>query len=301
MLDTNFTNIEPQSEAKKGRHRGGNCTICLNPNPIFVRPRQFKQLPGALGTLARRAKKKDISKDPLFVQLRRRTGRKRSFRKIRQRLINEAFQAFLDCMDLSTGIATICIEQLAEKLNVVPSRLYRLVSQVLISFDLAYVQANREVIEHDPNFGMPYDKTHNRYFPKILVFTEKFFRVCGADDDLLVKLYNQMEDHLQHNKSGLAKPGEVLSLEEARNRKQQAAFKVAWERRKGAARLQKEKAALAEMESIDDRLNYAATALVLSDPSLQYLAPEDFKNVCWKWLHKRNAAIPIPDRPSSRH
>lgn len=280
-------NLNPDT-VRPGRRRGNHSVECKNPNPQHSRNATFKSLPGALGLLARRAKKKKIHKDPYFCYIRNALGRQRRFRPERCNLIDALCEAFLNCVDLSTAVPLLCIERLAADLDVTVSRVSRLVNDVFIPGGLMYVHADKAALDKDPDFGMVWDRTHGRWFPKVMVLTDRFFEVVGADRKLLDKLHDQMREHLELNKSGLAKVGEVISITEARRRRQLAAFQQAWEKRKSAAASQKIKVSLQQLDSIDDRLSYAAE-LVRSNYNVDYLSPEEYKGMCWKILRQMGA------------
>lgn len=301
MIEEISQNTESTESPKKiGRQRGNHSVECKNPNPEYVRKAGFKKLPGALGTVANRASKKRISRDPLFVQLRKKIGRHRDFKTIRRNLIDALCRQLLDCVCLSTGIPTLCVERLAKELNVTVSRVSRLINEVMIPAGLMYVPTNGGQVKEDPNFGMVFDRTHGMWFPKIMVLTDTFFRVAGADDKLLDKLHNQMEVHRDLNKAGLAKEGEIISLREAQIRRQQRAFDIAWKRRKEAAAVQKERVALLNMDP-DDRLHYAASVLMADNEYMALMAYGDFRNECRNYLRRMDADLTVSPPPQQKH
>lgn len=285
--------LEPQ---KTGRRRGTHSVKCLNPTPVFERQGRFKPLPGALGHLMARAKSSKIHKHVYFVQMREALNRSRGFRPERRALIDALSLALLNCVDLSTQVPTVCLERLAEQLGVTVSRVSRLVNEIFIPAGLMYVQSDRAAYDIRPDFGMVWDRVHGIWFPKVMVLTDMFFEVLGADVVLMGRLRAQFAQALANNKAGLAAPGEILSLSEARRRIQQRAFKQAWEKRKDVSAAQKRKVTLSNMDSMDDRLHYAAITLIKADPQKADMHPDAFKKACWEFLHRMDAATFHPPR-----
>lgn len=287
------TEVVPE---KTGRRRGTHSVKCINPSPVFERQARFKPLPGALGHLMARAKSGKIHKHHYFVQMREAMNRSRGFRPERRALIDALALALLDCVDLSTQVPTVCLERLAEQLGVTVSRVSRLVNQIFIPAGLMYVQSDSQAYEKRPDFGMVWDRVHGIWFPKVMVLTDMFFEILGADAALMERLRAQFAQALANNKAGLSAPGEILSLAEARRRIQQRAFKQAWEKRKDVAAAQKRKVSLSNMESMADRLHYAASALIKADPKKAHMTPDAFKKACWDFLHSMDAATFHPPR-----
>lgn len=281
-------------------YRGTHSVKCKNPKPVHRRNDGFKALPGAYGYLYRIARQKNCSQHPHFIYLRSAMGRRRSFRVERRHLINAFICAVLDCLDLATGMPTRTLEQIAHDLNVTESRISRLVNDVFISTGLMYVHADKAALDKDPNFGMVWDKTHGLWFPKVLVVTEQFFRVAGADDKLLAKINQQADEHLQLNKHGLAVRGEVLSRQEARNRRRQFAFEKSWQRRKDAARVQRTRAKVQNIESLDERIAFIGQKLMASRPEYYEALPlSALEKDIWQTLHRMNAASRPPGNDKS--
>lgn len=285
--------LNADQPVRRKRRRGTHSTKCKNPNPVHTRRADFKKLPGAYGYLYRIAKKKDVAKHPYFVYTREAIYRHRHFRPERANLIKAFACAVLDCLDIATGMTTRCLEQIAADLDVTNSRISRLVNEVFIPAGLMHVHVDNPEKQDDFNFGLCFDSVHGLYFPKMLVVTDAFYKVVGANEELLAKLHQQADEHLQLNKSGLAKPGEVLSLVEARNRRRDRAFKISWERRKDAARSQRKRAKVASIETLDDRQFYIAQQLIKSKHKryMDYY-PEELEADVWSALHNLGAASP---------
>lgn len=293
--------MQPHSDSselpaqKRGRRRGTHSVRCENPTPKHERVASYKKLPGALGRVYRIAQQKDCSKHPFFIHHRYALRRQRGFRPERAGMINAFVRAVLDCLDLATGMPTKCLEQIARELNVTESRVSRLVNEIFIPTGLMYVHADKAAIDKDPNFGHVWDSTHGLWFPKMLVVTDEFYRVAGADPKLLEKLQQQADEHLHLNKHGLAKAGEVISRHEARNRRRKFAFARTWERRKAAAMSQRARAKVLSHDTLDDRQYYVAAKLMREKPEYYEALPlSQLEADTWAVLHRFNAATKPP-------
>ncbi|WP_262359641.1 plasmid replication initiator RepA [Vibrio mimicus] len=293
------------------RKRGTHSTCCLNPKPVYVRPASWKNLPGELGKTFNFCRKRDISRDPHFVHLRQAAGRQRDFKDVRRNLINPMFQMLLSRHDLATGIVELDLEDMAAELSkmwvtdpetgeqyiteskVTVSRISRFIDEVMIPFGLCYVHADGD--EANPKSGMVWDQANGFWFPKVLVLTNEFYRLAGADLD---KLYTQADEQLALRNSGLTEAGEVITLREARNRKRKQIFKRAWDARKQNAGAQRRRNKLAS-KSLDERKHEVATALTKSMPAheLAQLSSEQFNKLVWERLNSMDIGIshPPPD------
>lgn len=290
--------ISQNQIARRARKRGTHSVVSKNPHPSHERHAGFKKLPGAFGKVYRIAQKKNCARHPYFVYLRAALGRERSFRPERRSMINATICAVLDCLDLATGMTTKTLEQIALDLGVTACRLSRVVNEVFIAAGLMYVHADKRALDADPNFGMVWDQAHSIWFPKCLVVTDEFWRVAGADDRLMAQIKHQAEQHLVMNKHGLAKPGEILSLHEARNRRRDRAFKQAWEKRKAAAKTQRTRAKLAGLD-LDERQYFIAQKLMRQRPEFYESQHVDvLQRDIWNTLHNFNLASSPPGSDS---
>lgn len=301
MLDCNSGSAAPAVKPKK-RRRGNHSVACKNPNPKHERRVGYKKLPGAFGYVYRIAQKKNCSIHPYFSYVRRAMGRQRGFRPERANLINAFVCAVLDCLDIATGMTTKSIEQIALDLDVLPCRLSRLINEVFIRAGLMYVHADADklVTQKDHNFGHVFDGVHGMWFPKMLVVTETFYRIAGADDRLIDRLNRQIEEHLQLGKHGLAKEGEVISQQEARNRRRARAWDISWKRRKQAATGQRTRGKLQQL-NLDERQHFIAQKLLQQRPSYYENRPiQELEQDVWRALHDFGAATKPPD-PARSH
>ncbi len=292
------------------RKRGAHSTCCLNPRPVYVRPESWKNLPGELGKTFRFCCKRDISRDPHFVHLRKIAGRQRDFKDVRRNLINPIFQLCLSRHDLVTGIISIDLEDMAKELSkmwvtdpetgeryiaenkVTVSRISRFIDEVMIPFGLAYVHSDGDKIS--PKSGMVWDQANGFWFPKVLVLTDEFYRLSGAN---IEKLNIQREEQLALRNQGVTEEGEILSVSSARMRKRKQIFKRAWEARKQNAGTQRHRNKLAS-KTLDDRKYDVAAALVKSMPSheLAQLDSKQFNKLVWERLNSMNIGLsPPPD------
>ena len=85
---------------------------CINTDPVWQRPSHWKNLPGELGKTYNFLKKRDVSRDPYFVQLRDVMGRKRDFKKCRRNFMQAMFELILNRHDLVTGIIELNLDVL---------------------------------------------------------------------------------------------------------------------------------------------------------------------------------------------
>lgn len=281
--------------AKPGRKRGSHSVRCKNPTPEHKRNASYKKLPGAFGRLYRIAKQKDTAKHPHFLYLRYAMGRQRGFRIERANLIRAFVCAVLDCLDLATGMTTKSLEQIAQELDVTESRISRLVNEVFILTGLMYVHADKQALDKDPNFGMVWDAAHGLWFPKMLVVTDLFYKVAGADGKLLQQLQQQADEHLQLSKHGLSAPGEVITRHEARNRRRKLAFERSWNRRKDAAKTQRARAKVQGLNTLDERQYYIGQKLMKDRAAYYESQPlSTLEADIWQTLHRLHAATKPP-------
>ncbi len=307
MIKTNLNSSSQQDN----RQRGAHSTCCLNPKPVYVRPASWKNLPGELGKTFNFCRKRDISRDPHFVHLRQAAGRQRDFKDVRRNLINPIFQLCLSRHDLVTGIIELDLEDMAAELSkmwvtdpatgeqylteskVTVSRISRFIDEVMIPFGLAYVHSDGD--QSSPKSGMVWDQANGFWFPKVLVLTDEFYRLAGAN---LEKLNIQRERQLALRNEGVTDEGEIITVAEARMRKRKQIFKRAWECRKQNAGAQRRRNKLAS-KSLDERKHEVATALTKSMPAheLALLSSEQFNKLVWERLNSMDIGIshPPPD------
>lgn len=286
----------------RGRQRGLHSVKCLNPNPTYQRPARWKALPGELGKTFARCSKRDVSCDPFFVYLREAAGRQRHFKPERSNLLNAVFRLMISRCDLDTGIVGISLEDIATELDVTPCRISRLVNEVFIPFGLAYVLTaeNQEQFEHLAGQALPdyseqakdgkvWDRVHGRWFPKILVLTDQFWRIAGANLD---KLHAQAERQLQDKQRGYVEFGQVLSVKEARELRRREINAISWEKRQRNSGRSKTKSKLMEL-SFDEGKRYIAEQLRKDHPNLvNELSPEAFEARVFKELFRLKVGPP---------
>lgn len=296
--------MELNQGTPKKEQRNGHSTACLNVNPIYIRPKTWKNLPGELGKTFNYCRKRDVSRDPLFVKLRELVGRCRDFRLERRNLMNAMFQLLLSRHDLATGIVELDMEAMATELSkswevdldtgesslvdkkVTISRISRFINEVMIPFGLCYVHSDGD--DDSPDSGLVWDRVNGFWFPKVIVLTAQFYRIAGADLD---KLYDLAQQQLVFRNNGLAEEGEVISLSEARKRKRKQIFERAWQVRKnniGAARRRKK---LGE-QSLDERRHQVAADLIKQMPTqVAAMTPDEFDREVWRRLNQMDMGV----------
>ncbi|TQF66200.1 plasmid replication initiator RepA [Pseudoalteromonas luteoviolacea] len=291
--------------------------LCLNSHPISVRPANWKKLPGELGQTANKCAKRDVSRDVHFVLLRDAVGRKNDFRSARRRLLNAFFQEALNRVDLATDTLTINISEMAQALSktlktvvdtetgeessrivdakVPECRIARLVNEVIIPFGLAYVVGGNE---DNPQFGKMWDKTHGIWFPKILVLTDTFYRIAGAN---MEKLHAQREQHQEYRNIGLTTEGSeesVISVRHARETIRRRMFKAAWEKRKRHSARTRLTEKLEGMSFDDAKYEITKRALSsMSESERIEVLPEELNSRVFQILYDHN--IYPPNTPPS--
>ena len=297
--------------ASSKRQRGHHSTRCLNPHPLYEREQQWKPLPGELGKTFKFCCKRDVSCDPHFVHLKQTVGRQRHFKQIRCHLLNAFFQMCISRHSLVEGVIDLNLDAMAielsktkmrdpdtgewivvEKLMTV-SRISRLINEVIIPFGLAFVQSDGD--EADPHHGMVWDKVHRQWFPKVLVLTDDFYRIAGADLD---RLNAQREQQLVFRNQGLSSEDEIITVKIARKRMRQQIFRKSWELRKSNSVSQRKRNRLAGM-TVDERKHEIAKELHRSLPTheLSELTSAQFNARVWKELHSLGLGVAHP--PSS--
>jgi len=283
---------------------------CINTNPVWQRPAHWKNLPGELGKTYNFLKKRDVSRDPLFVQLRSVMGRKRDFKRCRRTFMQAIFELILNRHDLVTGIIELNLEQMAEELSfsiteddngvkvktkskVPVCRVSRFIDDVMIRFGLAYVQCDGD---KTGKTGMVWDRTNGIWFPKVLVLTDQFYRICGADVE---KLNIQRDQLFIAKQQGLIFDGQVPSIRELRQLKKNMIFLKAWESRKEGARAGRMKSKLAN-KSLDDRRYDVAESLMKQDPEqMRDMSHEAFSKLTWQRMN--TMGVDLFHQPDTKH
>ena len=259
-------------------------TKCLNPNPIYERPKEWRPLPGELGKAFNFCKKRDISRDPIFIQSKQKVGRSRKFRQERRALINAFFQMCLSRHDLVTGVLELDLQAMSVELSKIMNsngeivyaevpvcRISRLINEVLIPFGLCYYHEQRK-----------WDNKNKQWYPNTIVLTDNFYRVCGVD---IIKIEHQRQQQLRYRAENLAGEHEVLSVAQARERKhQQILQRSAQKRMQNKERKQTQKK-LKPM-NIDERKEYVAERMVQLSPQAASNVPyQTFTQDVWSTLN----------------
>lgn len=278
---------------------------------MYERAAHWNPLPGELGKTFKFCCKRDVSCDPHFVHLKQTVGRQRHFKQIRRHLLNAFFQMCISRHSLVEGIIDLNLDTMAMELSktqmrdpdtgdwiiveevMTVSRISRLINEVIIPFGLAFVQSDGD--EADPNHGMVWDKVHRQWFPKVLVLTDDFYRIAGADLD---RLNAQREQQLIFRNQGLSSEYEIITVREARKRMRQQIFRKSWELRKSNSVSQRKRNRLAGM-TVDERKHEIAKELNKSLPAseLKELSSAQFSERVWKELHSLGLGVAHP--PSS--
>lgn len=216
-------NLIPRADR---RHRGTHSTACKCPEPVYVRPAQFKPLAGEHGRALRNLMHHDrktgywqirrrVSADMRFIFLRKACGRKRALRPEMRHLIDALFVVFVSTVDLATDIVTLNISKLAEALSP------RDVNGQIIPEKAVTVSRVSRAIQLLCLFGVidapatEWDLMNGCRFPKHVNLTEAGWQMTGVNMD---KLRAEQETRRQAIRDGVLKPGETLSLKAARRR-----------------------------------------------------------------------------------
>ncbi len=295
---------EPQTQSPPKptkRRRGEHSTACKCPNPLYIRPEQYKPLSGEFGHGYRRLVKRDkqsgrvslrirISRHPYFVQMRRVVGRSRDFRPDRQNLLDATFPLLISVANRSTNIVTMNVSRLANELspkdedgNVIPEtavtvrRVCTLI-QELIRFGLL------ELPE-----GVQWDSFNRYWYPKHVVLSEQFWKLVGVNID---KLYAQQQERLMAEADGLLAPGEEISVSAARKRWYERMRHATLVRRRENALKQKRAKKLGTLE-FDDRLYAMADHLTKTLPAdeLYQMTPDEFERLAHMRLYQLDLGL----------
>lgn len=259
------------------RRRGNHSVACLNPNPKHVRKRAYKKLPGAMGTLARISAKKRIHSSLVILESFKLMNRKRDFRDVSKKLIDQLWRAIFDCLDMATLMPTKCFEQIALELDVTPSRVSRLLKGMFVPAGLIQPY---DTDEYKPQ----YNSTHGVCFPSMVFVTDKFFEAGGANEKLVARLHQLHQEKLAEILD--IQSGQPMRLNAARALRKKWAWDRAYERRKNAARAQKKRTYLAGLTTVDERLHYVGKQLLLANGDLYLHSPRQLHIDAWSILHR---------------
>ncbi|ALX97582.1 replication initiation protein (plasmid) [Serratia fonticola] len=283
------------------RRRGEHSTACKCPNPLYIRPEQYKPLSGEFGHGYRRLVKRDkqsgrvslrirLSRHPYFVQMRRVVGRSRDFRPDRQNLLDATFPLLISVADRSTNIVTMNVSRLANELSpkgedgkVIPEtavtvrRVCTLI-QELMRFGLL------ELPE-----GVQWDNVNRYWYPKHVVLSEQFWKLVGVNID---KLYAQQQERLMAEADGLLAPGEEISVSAARKRWYERMRHATLVRRRENALKQKRAKKLGRLE-FDDRLYAMADHLTKTLPAdeIYQMTPDEFERLAHMRLYQLDLGL----------
>lgn len=307
-----FRDLERVAEqyAKHGRKRGDHSTACKCPAPFYSRPEGQRNLPGELGHALRNLIKKDketgqyhfrrrVSRDPYFVFLRSAVGRERGFRPERRNLLDALFVLLVDTADLATGIVTVNLSRLAQRLSahdaegnciaeteVTLTRVSRLIEE-LIRYGVLEIPA-----------GENFDRANQKYFPKHVIISDAGWRLTGVNLD---KLRQQQQERLTAEADGLLRPNEEISVRAARRRWYERCRHATLLRRRTEALQTKQAKRLKNMD-LDDQKYQIANRLIHQLPqdySLR-MSEQDFEKMVWNELYQLKLREGPPD-PSAKH
>lgn len=272
--------------------RGNHSVKPLNPNPIYVKPKNRGRLPGILNTCEVNAKNNDVTKHPLFIKAVRVAGI-RMFSETRRKAINAAFQLLVARHDLLSKTIVITIEQMAKELSkelkvdeetgeeiildseMTLSRMYNLMNDVFIKLNILNVTFSA------------YDKKHGMCFPKVMEVTDLFYGILNAN---MKKLDKQIESRLHYR--NVANPGDIVTVSELKARAAKRILDRSWELRLKNSNASKKRAKLTAM-SVEERLYEAAKAVAKrkTQEELASISPEAFKKECWRYLSNLESDI----------
>lgn len=305
-------NAEPVVRRPDRRGRGSHSVACLCSNPVYFRPERFKNLPaGEIAKAYNRLVKVDpqtgqttlriqMSRNPLFVQLRRAVGRERGFRPERRALIDAVFPLMLSCIDFTTHILTLNFSKMAEALSlrdgdgnvtdkVTSCRISRLVDE-LIRFG---------VLEETDSREKQWDAVNRRWFPKHVAFTERAWQMLNVNLD---KLAADQQERLRAEAEGILQPGEAISVRAARARWMEKMRHSTLLSRREKALKSRMKRRLAE-KPLDARLEAMAEHLIKTLPAeeQQSYSNRAFEKLCYEHLMQLNLHLSAPPGTPQLH
>lgn len=303
-------NTVPRKPDRRGR--GSHSVACLCANPVYFRPDNFKKLPsGEIAKAYNRLVKVNpktgetalrirMSRNPLFVQLRRVVGRERGFRPERRALIDALFPLMLSCIDFTTHILTLNFSKLAEELSlhdeegrvtdkVTACRISRLVDE-LIRFGVLEEVEGRE---------KQWDAVNRRYFPKHVAFTARAWQMLNVNLD---KLDADQQKRLAAEAEGILLPGEAISVRAARARWLERMRHATLLSRREKALKSRMKRRLAE-KPLDERLEAMAEHLMKTLPpeEQQSYSNRAFEKLCYEHLMQLNLHLAAPPGTPQLH
>ena len=166
-------------------------------------------------------------------------------------------------------------------------RVSRFINEVMIRFGLAYVQCEGGLLQG--RSGMVWDRANKIWFPKVLVLTDEFYKICGAN---IERLHIQRDQLLMAKQNGLIKEGEIVSIRSLRQLKRNMIFMKAWDSRKEGARAKKNKIALAG-KSLDERRYDIALSLShqIAGDDLASMSYDRFNKLIWQRLNSMNLGV----------
>ncbi|PPI86941.1 replication initiation protein (plasmid) [Candidatus Pantoea edessiphila] len=283
------------------RHRGTHSIICKCPKPEWFAPPNYKPLPGELGHAMRKLVMKDkkngkiclrrqISRDPYFIKLRKAAGRKRDFRPDKQALIDAIFPLLIQKVDMGSWIVTANITQLANELSpknkqkeiiqetkVTPSRISRLLPEMM-RYGLCELPS------------LKWDPTKKHWMPRHIILTERFWQLCGINID---KILYQRNKRLEEELEGIIEdPGTYESINIARNRWYEKMQIATLKYRREKATREKRRKKLSSLP-LDQRRYTMASWIIRSSPNhvLFNMDHESFNRLVWKNLNQLNLGL----------
>ena len=289
------------------RHRGNHSIFCKCPKPEWFAPENYKPLPGEFGHAMRqlvmknkKSKKfclrRQISRDPYFIKLRKAAGRKRDFRPEKKALIDAIFPLLIQKADMGSWIVTANITKLAnelspknEKKDIIPesrvtsSRLSRLFPE-LMRYGLCELPS------------LKWDPTKKYWMPRHIILTERFWQLCGVNiDKLLYQRNKRLEDELKGN----IVPGTYESINIARNRWYEKMYIATIKYRREKATREKRRKKLSVLP-LDQRRYIMASWIIRNYPNhiLINMDPESFNRLVWKNLNQLKLGLKYEPGPN---
>lgn len=277
---TDFTSDSPK---KSNRRRGDHSIACKCPEPSFIRPEHFNQLPAVLRKSYHQLLKRRFSRHPYFVQMQHVAGRQRGFRETRQRLMDALAVLFVSGCDIATLNVTLNSSQMRKALSkkdnqgtlieseaVTDSRICRLLDE-LVRFGL--IEPYLKKID-------PYTKS---YLPRHVTLTEQFFKLVKVDLDLL---YKEQDTRLKALSEGVLSPGETMSVRAARQRFHEQKIIEALKVRRARAAEHKRLSNIAGVDDLDERQYQIAAWLIKTRPEVAFMTPDDFENLVFHYIRQ---------------
>jgi hypothetical protein len=296
-------------------NKEGRRNKCLNPYPVYQRPKNWKGLPGAYGRLYKVLSVAEPALNPIFEYGISGGLRKRAFYPSRVILIKQFMLAAVSRICVATSIVQCSLEDIAADLNVTDDRIYRLVNDVMVTYGLMRLVVDYEApielskltpekIRALQRFGMVWDERHGKWFPKVMYCTDSFFRVCGATGKLLNEIKAQQELALDDlSKKHTELQGQLLSLGEARNLVRAEIFRKSWNKRLASNQTQRQRSKIGSLNTIDERRAYAARMIrnQIGDKAVSAMTPEQYDSEVWRVLTQFGLAVMPESRQGPPH